>query len=81
MKALLIHINGQRLCLAGVENGGIEASVGLTKEHADGPYSIAVHGVNLETEQVSVWPSASLEVGDEVRIVVVEVDGADPPEY
>jgi hypothetical protein len=81
MKALLIHINGQRLCLAGVPNGGIEASVGLTREQADGPYSIAVYGVDIETEQVSLWPSASLEVGDEVRIAVVEVDEADPPEH
>jgi hypothetical protein len=61
-------------------SGGVEASVGLTKDQADGSYALSVYGVDIETEQVSLWPFASLEVGDEVRIVVVEVDHADQPE-
>jgi|GEM_PF-4965420 hypothetical protein len=80
MKALLIHLNGQRFCLAGLPNGGVEASIGLTEEETNGRYSMAVYGVELPTERVSLWPSTALEIGDEVKITVVEVEAADPPE-
>ena len=81
MKALLIQLNSQRHCLAGLPNGGIEVSVGWAKKQSDSPYHISVYGVDLETEQVSLWPDAILQVGDEVKIVVVDVDHADQPEH
>lgn len=61
--------------------GGVEVSIGLTRDQSDGRYSIAVYGCDLATEKVSVWPSADLNVGDEVKIVLVEVNEVDSPEF
>ena len=81
MKALFVQINGKKHCLAGMPNGGLELSIGLTREQANGPYGLAVYGCDLTTEQVSHWPIASLNVGDEIRIALLDADEVDPPAH
>jgi hypothetical protein len=81
MKALYVQINSHKHCLAGVPNGGVEVSIGPTQEKADSPYLVSVYGVDANTKQVALWPSARVSVGDEIKIVVVEVDDADPPDH
>ncbi len=50
-----------------------------SKEDPKGPYILAVYGIDLKTEEVSIWPCARLRVGDEVRIKIVETDQATEP--
>ena len=78
MKALMIHLNGKKLCLAGIASG-VQASIGPLGEDAS-EYSMDVYGCDLLTRNVFLWPGAKLETGDQVTIALVEVDEADPPE-
>ena len=77
MKALLIEINGQAHCLAGVENGYVYAMLGICTREAGG---LTVYGKDEETAVNSVWPGRELSDGDTVTIRIVETDVVSPPE-
>jgi hypothetical protein len=80
MKALSIEINGCPHCLAGLSNGGVKAYVVWYIDPDGSLFSLLVLGTDPITGEKAVWPSASLFLGDEVTIKVVDTDDASPAE-
>lgn len=81
MRAFEIHLNGRKLCLAGIEQGilGITVNwVARTRQSAE-IGGIAVGGLVSPTERRVEWMNRKLHFGDELRIKIVEVDAADKP--
>lgn len=87
MIAFEVHINGQPVCVAGLEGFGVvsatlcrarhdhTAPVGSTEE-----LFLELGGLDTSTHEFLKWlPHRPLAVGDEVRFKVVETESADPP--
>jgi hypothetical protein len=80
MKALSIQVNGQHHCTVGLPNGGVAANVSWSHDQSGGPYFLSLMGVDPLTGQIAVWPAAELQVGDEVRVAIVDTEEVDEPE-
>lgn len=87
MIAFEIHVNGKRICTAGIGEPGVLSAIlnwvgseprkGTRK--ADEFASIRVGGLVSSTEEHVTWARRDLRPGDEVVIRVVETDHADRP--
>ena len=81
MKAFEVHVNGTRLCLAGVQYGDeLGASVDWIS-NPDGTtrrLNLSVLGVDTATGDYLEWAWVDLKVGDSVEVRIVEADSVDP---
>ena len=87
MLAFEIHVNGKRVCTAGIGEPGVLSAIlnwigseprkGAQK--ADESASIRVGGLVSSTEEHVTWVRRDLRRGDEVVIRVVETEHADRP--
>ena len=92
MIAFHVHLNGKKVCTAGVPDTGVLSAhvtwVRRTGEHtlskrADGveeELTMDVGGLITPTDEYVRWAdSRAVQVGDEVRIKIVEADRVDRP--
>jgi hypothetical protein len=72
MRAFEIHLNGKKLCVAGLEEGMLLFSVACSEnKHGRGGVGLSMKGV-LDTQQGVRWKNRTLRINDEVRIKIVE---------
>jgi hypothetical protein len=84
MKALLVHVNGKRLCLAGVGDNGV---IGSAVSWVGGPKTneslsaeriyFDVGGIDSTASERVRWEVPPLGVGDSITITIVETDSVD----
>jgi len=75
MKAIEIHINGVRKCVAGTEYDSVCAALAA----AEGTYMLTLFGKSPEAEESSFWLAEPIFLDDEITIRLVEVEASDPP--
>ena len=92
MIAFEVHLNGRKLCTAGVGDHGVLTTnlawVCRKGEHTRTrkPHSVEeemtldVGGLITPTEEHVRWQERTVRVGDEVRIKVIEVAAVDRPQ-
>jgi hypothetical protein len=80
MRAFEVHLNGKRLCLAGIGNDGVLTAI-ANWVVGDGRKDmwLRVGGLILPADEHISWPNWKLRVGDEIKIVVRETTSADKP--
>jgi hypothetical protein len=84
MKAFLVHVNGERVCLAGVDDGVLSAIVDwvggttLDRKPRTEQFKMTVGGLESKSREHLLWDSRKLQVGDSVTITIVETDSVDP---
>jgi hypothetical protein len=77
MRAFEVHLNGKKLCVAGLETGTLLFSVGCS-ENKRGRGGIGLGMTGLLLTQASVrWQQRGLRMNDEVRVKIVETDIVD----
>lgn len=76
MKALLVSVNGKRICLAGMPETGVLATH-VTWSPREQRFAFNVSG--LDDGEYRHWKVPAVSVGDEVTIRILEVEDADPP--
>ena len=81
MKALEVLINGHRVCLAGVGNGVMCATVdwGGDPDREDDLF-LHIGGFERASDENVFWNSPSIGVGAEVLVRVIEASAVDPPD-
>ena len=78
MKALLVHLNGTKLCLAGrVSDWPFYTYIEILHNPGFGKDAITVAGRG--DNDLGVWAINELKVGDEIVIRIVNADQADEP--
>jgi hypothetical protein len=80
MRAFEVHLNGKRLCLAGVgEDGVLTAIVDHVARPKASSLNLRVGGLVSPIGKHVIWRNRRLKVGDEVLVKIVETDSADRP--
>jgi hypothetical protein len=81
MRAFEIHLNGKKLCLAGLRKGIVAVNLKWVAraKRTDEIGGISVSGLIEETNQHITWSMQQLDVGDELRIKLVEKSAVDKP--
>jgi hypothetical protein len=91
MRALEIHVNGKRLCTAGIGDDGaltaivssvlrpIQATSRKRTPRVKEDLGLHVGGFTPSTSEHARWKSPKLRTGDEVRIKIIETDRPDRP--
>jgi|SRR5215471_2585659 len=91
MRGLEIHVNGKRLCTAGIGDDGvltvivrsilrpIQASSRKRTPRVQEDLGLDVGGFNPSTSEHARWKSPKLRTGDEVRIKIIETERPDRP--
>ncbi len=79
MRAFNVQLNGKKLCLAGVRGNGVLSAMVVWAERGkiENPF-IEVGGLANEEQQKWI-KQRHLQVGDEIRIRVVESNSVDKP--
>jgi hypothetical protein len=80
MRVFEVSLNGERLCVAGIDGDGVlNAMVDHVKINARDDLRLRVGGLVSATEEHLTWAQAGLKVGDEVRVRILEFDSVDEP--
>lgn len=79
MQALSVYLGGNKICTAGEKSGGVSAGVNLTSGPPRVHCYLNVGGFVGDTNDFLKWCLQELKVGDEIRIVIEEVDQPDEP--
>jgi hypothetical protein len=86
MRAFKISVNGKKLCVAGIGDEGVLSAIvdwvaGVRgKNRGDGNLSLHVGGLVNPTRVHVVWVAQKpLQVGDEIRVRVIETPTVDAP--
>ena len=80
MRVFEVSLNGERLCVAGVDGDGVlNAMVDRVKINARDDLRLRVGALVSATEEHRIWTQAGLKVGDEVRVRILESDSVDEP--
>jgi hypothetical protein len=84
MKAFLVGVNGQRVCLAGVGSNGVmgitvqwTGGKGLKSGRLNDGLRLIVGGLNTATREHMFWETPAINTGDEITIKVVESETVD----
>jgi DNA-binding helix-hairpin-helix protein with protein kinase domain len=81
MRAFEVFLNGERLCVAGIDGDGVlNAMVDHVKIKARDDLRLRVGGLVSATEEHLTWSQVGLTAGDEVRIRILESASVDEPE-
>jgi hypothetical protein len=77
MRAFEIHLNGKKLCVAGLKEGMLLFSLSCTEnKHGRGEVGLGMTGMLLTNATIR-WQQRNLSINDEVRIRVVETPKVD----
>ena len=81
MRAFEVHLNGKKLCLAGIGNDGVlVATVNWVARKNKGDMSLQVGGLISPTGEHVAWTSQKpLRVGDRIQVMIVERSTVDRP--
>jgi hypothetical protein len=81
VRAFEIHLNGKKLCVAGMRKGIVAINLKWVARprRADEIGGISVSGLTHETSQHVAWSTREIQVGDELRIKLVEKSTVDKP--
>lgn len=80
MRALEVHLNKRKLCVAGVgENGVITAIISCVLRSGRDELLLDTGGLVSTTEENLRWHQRKLRVGDSVQIRIVEASKSDKP--
>jgi hypothetical protein len=81
MRALRVALNNKKLCLAGIDNGGVlTAIVSWVTSSGRDELSLEVAGLVSATNEDVRWINQRpLRLGDELRIKILEVPSVDEP--
>ena len=80
MKAFPVCVNGKRTALAGLDGRGVLTTmVHLATSETNELLDLEIGGLDSDSGRQMIWPSPSIDVGDEIAIRVVEVDCIDEP--
>ncbi len=79
MQALSVYLGGNKICTAGEKNGGVSTGVSLTSDPSSVHCYLNVGGFDGDTNDFLKWCLQELKVGDEIRVVIEEIDQADKP--
>ena len=80
MRAFEIHLNGKKLCAAGMGEGTLLFSVSCVEnKHGVGSVGLGMVGVT-PTQQTVRWQQRILRTNDQVQIKIVETQTVDKPE-
>jgi hypothetical protein len=82
MKAFQVHLNGRKLCIAGLsEHGVLTAIVDYVSGHGRDELALSVGGLISSKEEHVRWVKRrSLRMGDEIQVKVIESESADRPQ-
>jgi hypothetical protein len=79
MRAFKVHLNGKKLCTAGI--GGdcvLSAIVNYVAGHGRAEMFLQVGGLDCSMQEHVRWVEQKpLRVGDEIRIKIIDVDSVD----
>jgi hypothetical protein len=77
MRAFKIHLNGKKLCVAGLEQGTLLFSISCGEnKHGRGGVGLGMTGI-LPTMATVRWQQRLLRMNDQVRINIVDSKTAD----
>jgi type II secretory pathway component PulL len=77
MRAFEIHVNGKKLCVAGLAEGASLFSVTCTEnKHGRGSVGLSMNGM-LPTQETVSWQNRTLRMDDEVMLKIIESSKAD----
>lgn len=80
MRAFEVHLNGKRLCLAGVgERGVLTAIIDHVAGLKGSNLNLNVGGLFSSTGKHVRWRNRRLRVGDEVLVKIVDTESVDKP--
>ena len=80
MTAFEIYLNREKLCVAGVGDGGVlSAIVDYVSRSAEERLELAVGGLVSANQDHLKWISQSLEMGDEITVKILKKTEVDPP--
>jgi hypothetical protein len=80
MRAFEVHLNGKRLCVAGIgDNGVLTAHIAHLVGQYKNELRLEVGGLSLPFKEYVTWNRRKLKVGDEIRIRVCEASSIDRP--
>jgi hypothetical protein len=80
MRAFEVHLNGKRLCVAGVgDQGVLTANISQMLGQNRNELRLEVGGLSLPFQEYLTWNRQKLKVGDEIRIMACEASSIDRP--
>jgi hypothetical protein len=91
MRALQIHLNGKRLCTAGIGDAGVltaivrsdiravQVSTRTPSSRANEQLGLDVGGLNSSTWEHIRWKTPQLRSGDEILIRIIDAEVVDKP--
>ena len=80
MRAFEVHVNGKRLCVAGIgDDGVLNTMVDYVVGHGRSELYLRVGGLISPTMEHVLWRNQRLKTGDEVRVTIVESASTDRP--
>ena len=81
MTAFEVHLNGKKLCIAGIGDDGVVAAIVsyVVRSSRKEDLSLSVGGLVSPTEEHVDWRKVELRVGDEVLLKIVDSERVDRP--
>jgi hypothetical protein len=82
VRAFEVHLNGERLCLAGIGNDGVLNTMVdcvETEESSRRELRLRVGGLISPLSEHVTWIKRDVSVGDEICVRIVQVDRVDEP--
>lgn len=82
MRAFKIYLNGKNLCLAGIGSDGVMSMIVNWVGGGRGPADLflEVGGLDSPTQEHVSWVrQKALQIGDEIRVKIVDAEAVDAP--
>jgi hypothetical protein len=80
MRAFEVHLNGKRLCVAGIGEDGVLTAIITYVARKDGnDLDLRVGGLVSRTGEHVDWSNQRLKTGDEIRLKIVKAASFDSP--
>ena len=81
MRAFEISVNGEKLCVSGLEEGQLLFSLAYTENtNGCGEVGLSVTGTSYLKEEVVRWQQRALRMNDVVQVKIIDAQAVDEPE-
>ena len=85
MKAFEIHLNGNRICTAGIDVGVLTATIvkcGTPPTSSGFPeFQLHVGALDTATNEDLAWKMTDLNMGDQITINIIDAHQVDPEQH